>query len=39
MKDEIKNGGGFLVTVLLDAKKGLSCSVKKFPTLHKGRLD
>ena len=39
MEDETKNGAGSLVTVPLDTKKGLFCSVKKFPTLDNGRLE
>ena len=39
MEDETKNGAGFLLPVPLDTKKELSCSVKKFQTLDKGRLE
>ena len=39
MGDETKNGAEFLVTVLFETLKRLSCTVKQFPTLVKETLE
>ena len=39
MEDQTKNGAEFLVTVLFDTKKQLSCTIKQFPTLLKENLE